>query len=156
MPHKFPRRIIVFSKMSQFSDPEGQRFESSRSHQEQRCLGAALFILYEIVWDIARGGSNSCKGDRRLRRSDKARFLPRRQDRLFGDRIQRFALRWTFRSLPLRGKAAVAEGKPRPRGAARCGHRNPYSARRLRPGGQKQSCGLFLGRGRFIFCTPQT
>ena len=32
--HKSLRWFIVFSQMSQFSDPEGQRFESSRSHQK--------------------------------------------------------------------------------------------------------------------------
>ena len=57
--HNFRRCIIAFRHSSQFFDPEGQRFESSRSHQEQRCLGAALLFLYEIVWDAARGDSNS-------------------------------------------------------------------------------------------------
>ena len=35
--HKFPRCIILYYRMSQFSDPEGQRFESSRSHQKSPC-----------------------------------------------------------------------------------------------------------------------
>ena len=30
--HNFRRFIMLFSRTSQFSDPEGQRFESSRSH----------------------------------------------------------------------------------------------------------------------------
>ena len=34
-PHNFRRCIIVFSCSSQFSDPEGRWFESSRAHQEQ-------------------------------------------------------------------------------------------------------------------------
>lgn len=65
-------------------------------------LGVVFFILYTILRDAAREDSNSCKGDRRLRRKQGAE-----------------------------AGAAVAEGKPRPRGAARCGHRNPYSARCL-------------------------
>ncbi len=41
----------------------------------------------------------------------KANCLSRRHNRLFGDLIQKFALRSSLRSLPLRGKAAVAECK---------------------------------------------
>ena len=39
-PHNFRRFIMLFSRTSQFSDPEGQRFESSRSHQKTslRCI----------------------------------------------------------------------------------------------------------------------
>ena len=47
--HKSLRWFIVFSQMSQFSDPEGRWFESSRAHQkstETACPGA--FLLYFI------------------------------------------------------------------------------------------------------------
>ena len=57
--HKFPRWFIIFSRMPQFSDSKGQRFESPRPHQEQCFLGTALFILCEIVRDVARVDSNS-------------------------------------------------------------------------------------------------
>ena len=36
--HKFPRWFIIFSRMPQFSDPEGRWFESSRAHQGRRKL----------------------------------------------------------------------------------------------------------------------
>ena len=62
---------------------------------------ALPFLFCMRFYGRQRGDSNSCKGDRRLRRKQGAE-----------------------------AGAAVAEGKPRPRGAARCGHRNPYSARR--------------------------
>ena len=52
-------------------------------------------------WFARSEDSNSCAGDRRLRRKQGAE-----------------------------AGAAVAEGKPRPRGAARCGYRNSYSAGR--------------------------
>ena len=39
-------------------------------------LGAAFFILYEILREAERGDSNRCKGDRRLRRSGKASNCP--------------------------------------------------------------------------------
>ena len=39
-PHNFRRRIIVFSRSSQFSDPEGRWFESSRAHKKGRCVAA--------------------------------------------------------------------------------------------------------------------
>ena len=53
--HNFRRCIIAFPCVSQFSDPEGQRFESSRSHQKGCCTRviprAAAFSFY---WDSAR------------------------------------------------------------------------------------------------------
>ena len=80
---------------------------------------ALLFLFCIKLCGMLQGAdSNSCIGDRRLRRKQGAG-----------------------------AGAAVAEGKPRPRGADRCGYRNSYGARRLRPGGQKQSAGLFLRRG---------
>ena len=42
--HNFRRCIMLFSCPSQFSDPEGQRFESSRSHQEQHPYGCCSFL----------------------------------------------------------------------------------------------------------------
>ena len=50
--------------------------ESPRPQQAAPILGAAFFILYEILRGAARGDSNSCKGDRRLRRSGKASGCP--------------------------------------------------------------------------------
>ena len=81
-------------------------------------MGVVFFILYTILRDAAREDSNSCKGDRRLRRKQGAE-----------------------------AGAAVAEGKPRPRGAARCGHRNPYSARRPASRRAKKPLRGFLGCG---------
>ena len=53
----FRRFIIAFPCVSQFSAPEGQRFESSRSHQKGCCTRiiprAAAFSFY---WDPARFG----------------------------------------------------------------------------------------------------
>ena len=61
-----------------------------------------LFCCYSPGRRVgADGDSNSCGGDRRLRRKQGAE-----------------------------AGAAVAEAAARPRGAGRCGHRNPYSARR--------------------------
>ena len=65
-------------------------------------IWALPFLFCMRFYGRQRGDSNSCKGDRHLRRKQGAE-----------------------------AGAAVAEGKPRPRGAARCGHRNPYSARCL-------------------------
>ena len=47
--HNFRRWFIVFPFLP-------QRFESPRPHQEQCFLGTALFVLYEIERDAARGG----------------------------------------------------------------------------------------------------
>ena len=38
------------------SDPEGQRFESSRSHQEQHLMGCCSFCYARILWGNKRGG----------------------------------------------------------------------------------------------------
>ena len=35
--HKFLRCIILYRRMSQFSDPKGRRFESCQPHQKGRC-----------------------------------------------------------------------------------------------------------------------
>ncbi len=109
--------------------------------------GAALFCLYEILREVARVDPNSCAGARRLRWSTLADNLPRRQDRLFGDSIQRFARRRSLRSLPLRGRAAVAESEPRPRGGGPMKALRPVQCHRLLRRAKK-SCGLFLGGRR--------
>ena len=45
-PHNFRRCIIVFSCSSQFSDPEGRWFESSRAHQKRSlCFHTAAFLF---------------------------------------------------------------------------------------------------------------
>ena len=47
--HNFRRWFMLFSRPSQFSDPEGRWFESSRAHQkstETACPGA--FLLYVL------------------------------------------------------------------------------------------------------------
>ena len=54
--HNFRRFIMLFSRTSQFSDPEGQRFESSRSHQEQHLVGCCSFCYTRILWGSKRGG----------------------------------------------------------------------------------------------------
>ena len=46
----------VYTVLSQFSDPEGQRFESSRSHQEQHLMGCCSFCFAWILWASKRGG----------------------------------------------------------------------------------------------------
>ena len=46
----------VYTVLSQFSDPEGQRFESSRSHQEQHLVGCCSFCFARILWGSKRGG----------------------------------------------------------------------------------------------------
>ena len=54
--HNFRRFIMLFSRTSQFSDPEGQRFEFSRSHQEQHLMGCCSFCFAWILWSSKRGG----------------------------------------------------------------------------------------------------
>ena len=46
--HNFRRFIMLFSRTSQFSDPEGQRFESSRSHHKPvtKKMSQAFSLLY--------------------------------------------------------------------------------------------------------------
>ena len=57
--HNFRRFIMLFSRTSQFSDPEGQRFESSRSHQEQHLMRCCFFCCARILWGSKRADSNS-------------------------------------------------------------------------------------------------
>ena len=64
-------------------------------------MPAAYPAVRTCFWFARSEDSNSCGGDRRLRRKQGAE-----------------------------AGAAVAEAAARPRGASRCGHRNPYSARR--------------------------
>ncbi len=96
-------------------------------------LRALLFLFYMLPGGTFRGGdSNSCAGDRHQRRSNMAGILPRHHDRLFGDERLWFARRGSLRPLPLRGNGGGHRGRaPRQGAPARCGHRNPYSARRL-------------------------
>ena len=68
-------------------------------HQKQ--APTAYPAVGVCFWFARSEDSNSCGGDRRLRRKQGAE-----------------------------AGAAVAEAAARPRGASRCGHRNPYSARR--------------------------
>ena len=47
-PHNFRRRVIVFSRSSQFSDPEGRWFESSRAHHNKGAVsirGCCSFVV---------------------------------------------------------------------------------------------------------------
>ena len=41
------------------SDPEDQRFESSRSHQEQHLMRCCFFCCARILWGSKRADSNS-------------------------------------------------------------------------------------------------
>ena len=50
---------LVCADLSQFSDPEGQRFESSRSHQEQHLMGCCSFCFAWILWSSKRRDSNA-------------------------------------------------------------------------------------------------
>ena len=54
--HNFRRCIMLFACLSQFSDPEGQRFEFCRSHQEQHLMGCCSFCYARILWSSKRGG----------------------------------------------------------------------------------------------------
>ena len=54
--NKFYVSASVYIALSQFSDPEGQRFESSRSHQEQHLMGCCSFCFAWILWSSKRGG----------------------------------------------------------------------------------------------------
>ena len=60
--HKFLRCIIVFSRMPQFSDSKGQRFESPRPHQKRSlyCSTATFLfchgpVLVNPFFDYVRG-----------------------------------------------------------------------------------------------------
>ena len=53
---QFPALYHAICQMSQFSDPEGQRFESSRSHQEQHLMGCCSFCYARILRGSKRGG----------------------------------------------------------------------------------------------------
>ena len=44
--HKFPRWFIVFSRMSQFSDPKGRRFESCQPHQKMSLYCRTTTFLF--------------------------------------------------------------------------------------------------------------
>ena len=57
--HNFGRCIFVFLRPSQFFDPEGQRFESSRLHQEQHLMGCCSFCFAWILWGSKGGDSDS-------------------------------------------------------------------------------------------------
>ena len=105
--------------------------------------GAAFFILYEILRDAARGDSNSCKGDRRLRRSGKASSC--------------LAVKIAFSAIPYSGSpfagasvvAAARQGRGR-RGQAPPKGRRPMRAPQpvqcppsYVPAGKKAPAGLF-------------
>ena len=49
--YKFPRCIISYCRMSQFSDSKGQRFESPRPHQKRSlyCITVTFFIFLGSV-----------------------------------------------------------------------------------------------------------
>ena len=49
----------VYTTPSYFSAPEGQRFESSRSPQEQHLMGCCSFCFAWILWGSKRADSNS-------------------------------------------------------------------------------------------------
>ena len=50
--HKFPRCIIAYHRMSQFSDPKGRRFESCQPHPKStrlRYMGACFCCCMELA-----------------------------------------------------------------------------------------------------------
>ena len=53
------RAIVAQLDRAFGSDPEGQRFESSRSHQEQHLMGCCSFCFARILWGSKREDSNS-------------------------------------------------------------------------------------------------
>ena len=54
-----PHAIVAQLDRAFGSDPEGQRFESSRSHQEQHLMGCCSFCFARILWGGKRRASNS-------------------------------------------------------------------------------------------------
>ena len=52
--NKFYVSTPVYTALSHFSDQEGQRFESSRSHQEQYLMGCCSFCFARILWGSKR------------------------------------------------------------------------------------------------------
>ena len=63
-PHKFQRCIILFFRMSQFSDSKGQRFESPRPHQRQHPFGRCLFLFCMRFYGVLRGGIRTARARR--------------------------------------------------------------------------------------------
>ena len=57
--HNFRSCIMLFACASQFSNPEGQRFESSRSHQEQYLMGCCSFCFARMLWGSKKGGDSN-------------------------------------------------------------------------------------------------
>ena len=99
--HKFLRCIIVYHRMSQSSDSKGQRFESPRPQQAVP-FWVLSFLFCIQFYGMLRG---------RIRTAAKATAA------CGGSREPKQG--------PRSQRASPAQG-----GAARCGHRNPYSARR--------------------------
>ena len=86
---------LVCADLSQFSDPEGQRFESSRSHQEQHLVGCCSFCFARILWGSKRGGFEQ-PVPRALRPAGQKRpggaFLGRGSAKPFGRTKKRIAM----------------------------------------------------------------
>ena len=55
-PSSFTSSRVTVASWPYYSDPEGQRFESSRSHQEQHLMGCCSFCFAWILWSSKRGG----------------------------------------------------------------------------------------------------
>ena len=59
--HKFPRRIIVYHRMSQFSDPKGRRFESCQPHHADALLESRAFFFCPAFEKAAPGAPSGTK-----------------------------------------------------------------------------------------------
>ena len=59
--HKFPRWFIIFSRMSQFSDPKGRRFESCQPHHADALLESRAFFLCPAFEKAAPGAPSGTK-----------------------------------------------------------------------------------------------
>ena len=60
-PHKFPRCIIGYRQMSQFSDPKGRRFESCQPHHADALLESRAFFFCPVFGKAAPGAPSGTK-----------------------------------------------------------------------------------------------
>ena len=61
MLHKFPRWFIIFSRMPQFSDPKGRRFESCQPHHADALLESRAFFFCPVFGKAAPGAPSGMR-----------------------------------------------------------------------------------------------
>ena len=61
MLHKFPRWFIAFSRMPQFSDPKGRRFESCQPHHADALLESRAFFFCPVFGKAAPGAPSGMR-----------------------------------------------------------------------------------------------